>query len=366
MKKFYLFFFLLIGQVAIAQTLNNLHQTVTPIDQLDKGQLEQLLQQFNVEGMELKSCILNQKKPINGDIILSDLDTLKDYLNRSSGFAAYGININNQTYPMTGWNPLYHFLGSRSNISGEIKVTGFLAAYRQKMFVGNRQDTIYFRLYPTQNNVPSGNVLAFGKTLVTDIDTSTVAPVFTPMMFQQPAVVNTNFACLVSTFDNTQEYDLTVVYSNMNGDANGQTTPVVLIFQQNGSLVSATLAQLLAAASQNQIPDPDFDLMILPIVDFELSGINDEFTINGFTYKGLFPNPASSKSSFSFTTEFSADMKISLTGLNGGHIITLYEGYITPGGHTLELNFDDVPSGSYYFTLVAGKAKFGGKIIVNK
>jgi hypothetical protein len=121
MKKFYfLFVFLAFTNLSISQNtdLKSFEVKSTPI---------------NLTGIDYSNTPiwdLNNISPIflqkGNSQILAKTDTLNQFVKASSGFTTYAVTVQGNTYPLTGWNPFYYFLGQKFSINGTAKVTEIL------------------------------------------------------------------------------------------------------------------------------------------------------------------------------------------------------------------------------------------------
>jgi hypothetical protein len=297
------------------------------------------------------------------DNLQSQIDTLDKFRERGTSFGVYPISINGNDYPLTGWNPIYHLVGARIDyLTPGVKLKGILVSYLLKTFRGTNYDDLYSCIYKTENGIPTGDVLGMKRFTINNIDTSRTELLFTPIMFDNPLSINSSFACMLTTSNGTNEFDATAIYSNVVGNGNHEQTVVVIIVTSQGA-VSMTLGDMLA---QLGVGDPDIDIIMIPIVEGNSAGTDDELKIDGFTLHNIFPNPSDGRSVISFTGDKPVNVDINLISTNGLRVKNLVNRLFDEGLHSVELDFTDVAAGAYFYTINAGGKYFGGKINIVK
>ncbi|MBM2815927.1 MAG: hypothetical protein HW421_2689 [Ignavibacteria bacterium] len=310
---------------------------------------------------------INQK---SGDQILESQDSLNQYFKRSTSFASYGVNltINGQTYtfPLTGYNPLYYYLGQKFNVDGSYKVSELLFACLQKAFIGNNVDSIRGFIYeaPNVNGLPT-TPLANGFIMFDEIDTSSSTVIFSSIKFDNPPTVSTRFVALIFTFNGTNEYDYVALYSNNQGDGNSENM-ACLIYYNNGwySNNFSTYWNARGLRMQDNNP-PNFDIMIVPIVE-NTSGVDQPISINGLTLKNICPNPVINETVLTLEISKPCNLTVDLVDMNGKIVYSLTRENCMPGEMTIQLDLAGIPSGSYHYLLNSGYSKFGGKLNIVK
>ena len=292
------------------------------------------------------------------DHMCSISDTITTYYDRGSAFGVYPITVNNIQYPLTGWNPIYFGVGSYFEIDGEAEIEGVLIAYMLKTMRGEYYDQFFSIIYPTENGLPSGEAIAIKEFSIQDIDTNKTTPVFTPIMFDKPANVNENFCSVLTTFDGSNEFDATAIFSNSAGDGNGDKSVVVMVSTNQG-LVSMTLADLLAHSG---VSDPDIDILVLPIVSYVTSGINDSDN----TIARAYPNPAKDHLHIDVSFQTACKFEIDIIDFKG-NIVSTKQGYMSsPGVNGFNFDVSDLPPGSYYYALRTSGTKYARKFIISR
>ncbi len=96
-----------------------------------------------------------------------------------------------------------------------------------------------------------------------------------------------------------------------------------------------------------------------------LTAINEtETVLESFA---IYPNPAHSATTITFSLSIPADITITLSDMLRNQIKTIPSGITRPGIHSLALNCSDLNDGIYFYTLnVGGRIQKTGKLIVSK
>jgi hypothetical protein len=106
------------------------------------------------------------------------------------------------------------------------------------------------------------------------------------------------------------------------------------------------------------IDDINIETFITPTV-----GVNEVFhaeTIN------LYPNPATSASSLKFGLVQAADVQVQVVNALGQVVLSQNPGRMGVGIHTIDLNVNNLPNGTYFVKLAAGNALETRTMIVNR
>lgn len=295
--------------------------------------------------------------------IIAKTDTLNQFIKSSTGFTSYAVTISGNTYPLTGWNPYYYFLGQKFNINGSAKVSEILFAASSKFFIGAINDSIRGYVFTGEDSqgLPT-SILGNSYIMFDKIDTNSSVVKYSSIKFSTPVQVSSKFVTMLLTFNNTNEYDAVVLYSNMQGDGKGQKN-LCMVFNNNGSLTSINYADFWGQAglTMSDGNPPDFDVLIFPIIQ-DGTGLNDEFTINELTLKSVSPNPANDFAQFNINLAEPASLTIDLVGLDGKIILSYSKENCPTGDHQFQFDVRTLPSGSYYYLINSGNTKFGGKL----
>lgn len=79
-----------------------------------------------------------------------------------------------------------------------------------------------------------------------------------------------------------------------------------------------------------------------------------------------YPNPFNSRTQIPFTLMVDSPLKLSIFDILGRKIKTQYFPLLKRGDHTIEVNFENLPSGIYFYNLKSGKESKTGKMILVK
>ena len=99
-----------------------------------------------------------------------------------------------------------------------------------------------------------------------------------------------------------------------------------------------------------------------PIVSGVLEGPN----VARETQLGNYPNPFNPSTTVSFSLPRSSDIRIIIYDLLGREVQQLFNGTLEAGRHAFLWNAAAVPSGIYYYRLIAGDAVFSRRMILLK
>lgn len=103
------------------------------------------------------------------------------------------------------------------------------------------------------------------------------------------------------------------------------------------------------------------DLNILAVGDVN-AGVN-EYSSNGLSLLGAYPNPASDYTNISYRLDESSTIAISVFDLTGKEILNSSE-RLSAGIHEIKIPLKDVAAGNYYYTIKTEKSQLTSKFIV--
>lgn len=303
---------------------------------------------------------------------VNSLDTLYEYVNRSKSVNVYECyDKNNNAFPITGTNGMFHIVGQKFEISGSAKIVGVLVGFAYKqIFQGT--DTNYVLVFgpdPNKSDLPKGNVIAGTRFKVADVDTSTGELLLTPIMFsaKESGTVNGKFNVGVQVYSGLETTDLLAIYSNEQGDGKNEKKAFFSRIVQNG-ISSENFDHFDTKLVPSNIPNnalPDFDLMIIPILEIGINGIKDAISVNSLCITGAYPNPATSSLCLSIQAKESAIAKISITDIRG-NIVETIEKQCSSGDNKIVLSTRDLNSGDYFYIIESDKHRVAGKFNVSK
>lgn len=355
----YLFFSIVFAFHSFAQTLD-----------VKSSEFNQSKIKFgNVNDSFLPKWNLNEITPVitgsdQGKLVLFR-DTLNDFVKESTGFTTYAVTIQGNTYPLTGWNPFYLFLGQKFNFVGSASVTEILFSAIGKQSIGTKVDSILGMVFagePTQG-LPTSN-LGTSWIMFNEIDTSSTAPIYSSIKFTNPVPISGKFVTMLLTFNGTNEYDAVILYSNMQGNGKGQKN-LCMVFNNDGNLNAINYTDFwnqVGLKMQDGNP-PDFDALIFPIVESG-GNVNNAITLNGFTLEKVSPNPANEYVDFNFNLEKHSNVYIDIVGLDGKILLSSEKQNCFPGDHKINFNLLNLSSGNYYYLIRTDFTKFGGKFSI--
>lgn len=291
-------------------------------------------------------------------------DTLSQYLERASNgqVTVYSYNDGTSTWPLTGTNTLYLFLGSKYVIPSPVSVKGLLIAYAGKI-IQDTPDTLIAAIFTINGETGLPRQQTGGAQFTTDIiDTSSTSLVLTYVPFPQPVAVSDEFAAVVQTRTGDAQPDFTVIFSNNQGDGQSENRSVVLSVQ-NQQLVTAYLSQAPLQINDAVI---NLDPIIMPVVETTTTGVDEAVTLNGLSLKGAYPSPASEKTSVRFNLDKPSFVEISVVDMTGKSVLSVRHNNLAAGEHAVELNVADLPAGSYLYTVRTSSSALASTLSIVK
>ncbi len=93
-------------------------------------------------------------------------------------------------------------------------------------------------------------------------------------------------------------------------------------------------------------------------------GMNDAEGI--ISVSNNFPNPVKDITTFSYQVNKNVNVNVDLYDLSGRLVMSLPQGNQTSGVHNVKINAENLPNGSYFFTVTAGENKTTKKMVVVK
>ncbi|GEM_PF-4055671 len=300
-------------------------------------------------------------------------DTLKKYLNRMTVGRIYGITINGTTLPMVGTNTFTYFVGQKFDIKSEhrnnYKLAGVLIPYAINVLGGETRDTSLIWVFQLDNdgNIAGGSLMAKGKIYLGDADSSSSNRIFSYAPMDSNGILNSNFLIYVQTKNfNSKETDIVAIWANDQGDGKGEKRSAILAWSQaNKSWQYAAFADLKITMADKKAPD--FDVLILPVLVPNTSDVIDNnLTINGLTFGGVYPNPISENARIDFSLEKSANLSISLLALNGRLVKSIANTEFSGGEHSIDFSTDDIPAAQYLIAFRSASSNFAIKTVIIK
>lgn len=297
----------------------------------------------------------------------STLDTLDQYLKRSTGLTVYPYAVQGDAgvinLPITGTNNAYAFLGNTYDFSGTATVRSVLVLYNSKLIQGT-PDTFTAAVFSVNDHGLPIAQLGMQQFSTDIIDTNSAQPVFTAIDFETPVPVSSSFAVMVQTIDASQgaDLDFVFIYSNQQGDGRGENRACAIGTNDQGQPFSTHLANIFSGDAGSI----DIDPIIIPVLETSTTGVDDYITLNGLTLKGAFPSPASNNTSIQFAIDKPASVEINIIDMTGRVVSTVRQNAMEAGNHALDLDLRTLPTGSYMYTVSTGTAHVAGKLTVTK
>jgi len=98
-----------------------------------------------------------------------------------------------------------------------------------------------------------------------------------------------------------------------------------------------------------------------------ITSVEDEVTaLNSFELFQNYPNPFNQTTTIKFSTTKPQKVKLSVYSLLGEEVKVLVDEYKSPGIHSVIFNANELVSGVYIYTLIAGKQSISKKLILLK
>ncbi len=94
--------------------------------------------------------------------------------------------------------------------------------------------------------------------------------------------------------------------------------------------------------------------------------VKGEVSMKGFVLSQNNPNPATGKTSFSFTSPTTSDVRITLADITGKTVRELASGLYGAGEHTLNVMTNDIASGSYLYILETEGVRLVRQMVITK
>jgi len=308
----------------------------------------------------------NQLISIDNTISKMELvrDTITDYIDRSSGFNMYLYRDQNQIVrPVTGTNGAYHLLGSKYNIKAA-DLLGILVAFGTKITSGIPDSlALLISAADDSTGLPVNPILANTGFSVNDLDTNSYTPIFTPIMLKEATPLDGKFTIMLQVWTQESESDLVVVWSNKQGDARGENTAFLSVVQEQG--IASFDFDEFPVLMEDSLP-PNFDLMILPIIEKDVVGIENNFQFNNLSVSALFPNPIKDKAKLEIILNDENQIEIMVIDISGKFVLKQIYENVKTRLNTLELDIKQLSSGTYFCIVQTNKGSFAQKFIIEK
>lgn len=109
----------------------------------------------------------------------------------------------------------------------------------------------------------------------------------------------------------------------------------------------------------------NLDFFIIPVGTLlNTTGIN-EYSANGLSLLGAYPNPASDFTNIKYSTSEAGAVSVEVFDLTG-RVIHHSSENLSAGTHDIKISLKDVSAGKYYYTIKTGGAQLTSKFVVAK
>ncbi|MFH1050236.1 MAG: T9SS type A sorting domain-containing protein [bacterium] len=292
------------------------------------------------------------------------LDTITDYYERSTGFDMYFYRDQNQVVrPITGTNNVYHLIGVKYEIKAA-GLLGVLVAFGTKITTGDADSLdLLITSADDETGLPKSPILANTGFSVNDIDTNSKVPVFTPIMLKESTPIDGKFTIMIKVWTQTNESDLVVVFSNLQGDGKKENTAFLGIVQEQG-ITSVNFDEFPVTMGDGN--PPDFDLMILPIIEKEAVNSEEYFSINNIKVSCIYPNPAVGKVKLKLFFNDESDVILDIFDVKGRMVQNLSYYNLSAGENILDMDLSKLNNGNYFYIIKTTNTSFAGKIVIER
>lgn len=299
---------------------------------------------------------------------LAQTDTLTNYLQRTTEFRIYGINVGGSTYPLVGTNPIYYFVGQKFNITsqmiGNFRLNGILIPFGINVTSGNGKDLSAIWAYPTNTQgIPSGAPFAIAEYSLANADSNSTTQVYSYAPFDSTGDITQDFVIFMQTRNQSDaESDFIAIWANDQGNGMNESKAAVLLVQNN-QLAFANFSDLNIDMGGGL--GPDFDVLFLPVLErIDGTDIGDEISIGGFTVNGISPNPMTNHATINFSIEKQSRVSIELLNMRGVRMLSIADTEMGAGEHSVRFDASDVPSGSYLIVFRSAGTAFAIKTLI--
>jgi hypothetical protein len=288
-------------------------------------------------------------------------DTLTQYYDRSTGLQLYVYRDQNQNLrPLTGTNGVYHLVGMKYEVS-HANILGVMMSFGFKSISAEPDSlAILVSAGDDSTGLPVNPIYANTGFSTNDIDTNYNEAVFTTIYFNKPAEISGKFAISVQVWTQETGSDIVAVHSNTQGDANGEKTAFLSVVQEEG-IASLDFENFSITMSDGN--RPDFDLLIMPIIEVNITDISSHYNCPDFTFKGIAPNPANDEIKFYIDMHQAKTCGITIIDNNGKIVKEQTYNNLLPGENYPVIDLRGLTKGVYYYMITSGKSRISGKFI---
>ncbi len=301
-------------------------------------------------------------------------DTMLTYMNRSTALMHYNAAVGSDSMPMTGYNPFYNFIGVKYHIDSPKWLKYVLFVFHRRVVKGDADLSMPVRIYrcDSATGLPAGTPLN-----TTYMRSDSIKPNYDPnntkytwLRLTDSVVVSGNFAVAYQSFNGTTEYDYTTLYTNRQGDGRSENSSFVIT--NDGKTEAPLYLSDFWKGKGFKMADgnpPDVDVMIIPVFSSGYLGVDDggsAFSAGGFRLKSVNPNPSNGKVIFDVAVERQTGLTLSIIDSEGRLVQSIYKQNLSPDEYRFEFDLNANCSGSYFYTIVTDRTKFGGLLEIVK
>ena len=110
----------------------------------------------------------------------------------------------------------------------------------------------------------------------------------------------------------------------------------------------------------------DIDIAAWPVVDNSSASIEDQGFFDGIKLGQNQPNPAGSETTIQYEIQNNANVTFEMYDVLGKKVISINEGAMNKGKHSINLTTERIASGTYYYSLKADNKRITKKLVIAK
>ena len=315
-------------------------------------------QRISAEALEVKKPQRCQAALKTSGLDTLGMDTLTTFFDRATGY--YFLTAGSQGYVL-GTNDFTTEVGQLYDPVGSlIEVTDLMVYFVHKEYVGTTSDSISANAWSVDGDTLPTSLLASAKYAVEDLDTSGFATVI-PLNVASP----TSGQFLVSIdYDPATIQDTVVLYSTNPTNSGGGPDGLGERRVRQKTTLGWSAAEDLWDIAGNAY---NADVLIIPIINcLPPTGIESGVNAGGLILRTHYPNPADKSLTISYALDKESSVIIRVFDTAGRIIYETTSLSPGKGEHGYTLNTEQMSSGTYYYTVTAGRARIGSKFIISR
>ncbi|MBN2011545.1 T9SS type A sorting domain-containing protein [candidate division KSB1 bacterium] len=166
-----------------------------------------------------------------------------------------------------------------------------------------------------------------------------------------------DLACILGTEYTLYQYAPIMDYASEND--NQLTAVQIEILNEICELMKSIDAENFSKLQDiyNNTPEIQMTRSILPVIANIENGsrIEEPAKLNNFSLSQNYPNPFNPNTKIRFSIPIAGQVTLNIYNILGETVQTLINDLLPMGGHIIEFNANDLPSGVYYYNLEAGE-----------